>query len=200
LHYCGGDVLEVGCGSGRFLNKLARHDRVQNVTGLDVSLSMLRRSAAQGHANLVHSPAENLPFLSESFDTVASTWSALKYVDREKGFAEIHRVLRPGGMLTFDLINHWPYWLDYVWREYLSQYRLPPRGLARSEYILSSNMRDARREVNLLQGAGFEIIELKSIPYLPFLRRHLTQMCYWNGYWGSRVGYDTVFVCRKMLR
>jgi ubiquinone/menaquinone biosynthesis C-methylase UbiE len=198
LAYCRGEVLEVGCGSGRFLTKLTDRPGIRDITGLDVSLTMLRRAAVKGCHQLVHSPAESLPFLSGSFDTVVSTWSALKYVDRQKGFPEIHRVLRTKGILTFDLLNHWPYLIDHVWQEYLSQYRWPPRELWKSEYILSSNMKDARGEVELLERTGFRLLEMRSVQYLPFIRRRMKSLGYWNGYWGSRFGYDTVFVCEKV--
>jgi hypothetical protein len=58
-------------------------------------------------------------------------------------------------------------------------------------------MRDAKHEVELLHRAGLQIVEMKSVRYLPFFRRRRTKLGYWSGFWGSKIGYDTVFVCER---
>jgi hypothetical protein len=58
-------------------------------------------------------------------------------------------------------------------------------------------MRSARDEVHLLQETGFSLRALKSIPYLPLLRRRIKKLGSWNGYLASRVGADTIFVAVK---
>ena len=197
LKYCHGNFLEVGCGSGRFLEKVKPHGSVNRIIGLDISAGMLSRARRKGLEYLVHSPAERLPFRDAQCQTVASTFSSLKYVDRAHAFKEIHRILAPGGILTFDLINYWPYLIDHVWWEYLRRGRLPPSDVSNT-YILSTNMRNAGDELRRLTEAGFKLTEMKSVWYVPFLRGRLRRLSYWPGRWGSRIGYNTIFVARRI--
>jgi len=196
MQYCSGESLEVCCGSGRFLEVLRRSSRVKRVLGVDISLGMLRTAWERGHRGLVQASADDLPVRSGTMDTVASSGSGLSFLDREKTYAEIARVLRPGGFFVFDLLNYWPSIVDCAWGRYISKGRLPRREVLR-EYKLAGNMRDAKSEVRLLRRAGLQMIEMKSVRYLPFFRRRLTNLGYWSGFWGSKIGYDTIFVCRK---
>src|SRR5262249_51169116 len=105
-------------------------------------------------------------------------------------------ILKPQGFFVFALLNFWPSVIDSAWWQYISG-RVPGRETLCS-YKLAGNMKDARHEVRLLRNAGFQVIEMKSVRYLPFFRRHLPKLGYWPGFWGTRIGYDTVFVCQKM--
>jgi ubiquinone/menaquinone biosynthesis C-methylase UbiE len=94
-------VLDLGCGTGRLLNRLASvYPEIQGI-GLDLSTQMLRQARAknQHHPRLifVRGNAEDLPFADKQFDAVFNTISFLHYANPEKVFAEISRVLRPQG-------------------------------------------------------------------------------------------------------
>jgi len=197
MKYCNGLALEVCCGNGRFLEVLRRDARVKKVCGVDISIGMLRGAWDNGHRCLLQCSADDLPFRSGSIDTVASSGSGLSFLNREKTYAEVERVLKPRGYFVFDLLNYWPSVFDCAWQRYLSRGRLPGRGILR-EYKLADNMRDARREVQLLRRAGLQLVEMKSIRYAPFFRRRQAKLGYWSGFWGSRIGYDTVFVCQRL--
>jgi ubiquinone/menaquinone biosynthesis C-methylase UbiE len=91
----GGDVLEVGCGTGHWLetvrsaNAVARH----RVVGLEPSAEMIARASGprvRGHA-------EQLPFPDASFDRVFCVNALHHFSDRFAFFTEARRVLRPGG-------------------------------------------------------------------------------------------------------
>jgi hypothetical protein len=101
------------------------------------------------------------------------------------------------GFFVFDLLNFRPSIIDEAWRQYRSKARLPRRNVLH-DYKLADNMRDAKCEVQLLRRAGFSVVEMKSVRYVPFLRRRLTKLGYWPGFWGTRIGYDIVFVCQKL--
>jgi len=197
MKYCSGLALEVCCGNGRFLEVLRRDARVTKACGVDISIGMLRGAWDNGHRCLLQCSADDLPFRSGSIDTVASSGSGLSFLNREKTYAEVERVLKPRGYFVFDLLNYWPSVFDCAWQRYLSRGRLPGRGILR-EYKLADNMRDARREVQLLRRAGLQLVEMKSIRYAPFFRRRQAKLGYWSGFWGSRIGYDTVFVCQRL--
>jgi ubiquinone/menaquinone biosynthesis C-methylase UbiE len=197
MKYCSGLVLEVCCGNGRFLDVLSRNPDVKQVTGLDISLGMLRTAWDKGHRCLIQGSADDLPIRSAAMDTVASSGSGLSFLQREQTYAEAARILKPQGFFVFDLLNFWPSVIDSAWWQYISDGRLPRRETLYS-YKLAGNMKDARREVQLLCAAGFEVVEMKSVRYLPFFRCRVAKLGYWPGFWGSRIGYDTVFVCQKV--
>jgi ubiquinone/menaquinone biosynthesis C-methylase UbiE len=196
MKYSHGFVLEVCCGSGRFLNVLMRDARVKKVFGVDISSGMLRGAWDKGHRGLLQSSADDLPIRCGSMDTVTSSGSGLSFLDRRRTYAEVARVLKPHGYFVFDLLNYWPSIFDCAWERYLSRGRLPGREILR-EYKLADNMRDAKHEVQLLRRAGLQMVEMKSVRYAPFFRRRHAKLGYWSGFWGSKIGYDTIFVCQR---
>jgi ubiquinone/menaquinone biosynthesis C-methylase UbiE len=95
------NVLDLGCGTGRLLNRLASKFSNLQGTGLDLSTQMLHqaRQHNQHHPRLifVRGNAESLPFASSQFDAVFNTISFLHYPNPETVFAEVSRVLCNGG-------------------------------------------------------------------------------------------------------
>jgi ubiquinone/menaquinone biosynthesis C-methylase UbiE len=93
-------VLDVGCGPGTVVRQLAQGFAVEAV-GIDPSAKMIEVARAEvGDQGEFHvGPAEELPFESDSFDGVVMRW-VVHHLDRSPAFAEIHRVLRPGGRLV----------------------------------------------------------------------------------------------------
>ncbi len=96
-----GTVLDVGCGTGLLLEKLARVRPEARMIGVDPAERMVE--VARGKYG--NSPrfrfevgsAEQLPLPDESVDLVLSTVSAHHWPDLDAGLREIARVLRPGG-------------------------------------------------------------------------------------------------------
>lgn len=107
LTVCG---LDLGCGTGFFLPALA--GRCQQLHGLDLAPGMLAQAALRGSgARLVCGDAEALPFADQSLDWVFSSL-ALQWCERPaQAFAEIHRVLKPGGQLLFSTLL-----VDSLWQ------------------------------------------------------------------------------------
>jgi ubiquinone/menaquinone biosynthesis C-methylase UbiE len=100
----GGDVLEIGAGTGA---NFEHYQPNANVTAIEPDPFMLRRAkeklAALGRANisLQEALAERLPFDDATFDTVISTLVLCSVHDTRAPVAEIQRVLKPGGQLRF---------------------------------------------------------------------------------------------------
>ena len=99
-------VLDLGCGAGT--DSLVAAQMVGadgHVTGIDMTAAMLvkARSAAaeMGATNVefVEAEAERLPFDDESFDVVISNCVIDLVPDKDAVFAEIFRVLNPGGRI-----------------------------------------------------------------------------------------------------
>ena len=95
-------VLELGFGPGHLQTHLSAAG-IQ-VFGLDESASMARQArkklarGGQEHG-LVRGLAQNLPFQSNSFDSVVSTFPT-PYIIHPATLAEVHRVLAEGGRLV----------------------------------------------------------------------------------------------------
>ena len=98
----GRKALELGCGTGIFLEKLSASGAA--VTGIDLSADLIARCAARmrgaAHVRLVRGNAMQMPFPDASFDAVYGS-SILHHLDLEAALAEVARVLRPGGRAAF---------------------------------------------------------------------------------------------------
>jgi SAM-dependent methyltransferase len=86
-------VLEVGCGTGKWLSELERKGFC--VAGIDPSAEMVRRCASLGDLRIGH--AEELPWEAASFDLVVCVNALHHFRSPRDAIVEAHRVLRPGG-------------------------------------------------------------------------------------------------------
>lgn len=99
-------VLEVGCGVGAQLQVLLRRFSEVRYTGVDIVAAQLQRARqllaapiAAGRVELVEGSAYRLPFPDASFDGACIFW-VLEHLNDHLGvLREIHRVLKPGGVL-----------------------------------------------------------------------------------------------------
>jgi len=105
-------VLDIGCGTGRFLAQLAE---IAKGWGVDASPEMLEVARTRvGGAGLKLGSAEELPFKDGWFER-ATMWLVAHLVDRPRAFAEAARVLGPGGhfaVATFDPSYFDEFWLN----------------------------------------------------------------------------------------
>lgn len=101
-------ILDLGCGTGYGLRQLGRRYPRARLLGLDIAETMVRRARAQsglwgrmtGRCAFACGDAERLPLAPGSVDMVVSNLS-LQWCDPPAVFAEVGRVLRPGGLLMF---------------------------------------------------------------------------------------------------
>jgi ubiquinone/menaquinone biosynthesis C-methylase UbiE len=98
-------TLDIGCGTGRILSMLARDYRVHG-WGIDASSEMLAiaRAKLPEHINVQQATAESLPFPDQFFERAYMTM-VVHLLDRPRAFAEISRVLQPGGRFTIITTN-----------------------------------------------------------------------------------------------
>jgi SAM-dependent methyltransferase len=114
----GGELLDLGCGSGELARRLA--DDGFRVTGCDISPLMLGRAAESDRGHAVRwirlDPGwRTLPFAPASLDAVVAA-SVFEYVlDPAVVLGECARVLRPGGVLLCSVPNlaHPVRWLEW---------------------------------------------------------------------------------------
>lgn len=144
-----GQVLELGCGTGRILLPLARAGIP--MTGLDRSEAMLAKARTRGarlsarrRPRLVLGDVGHLPFEEAVFSVVLAPYGLLQSLltDRalNRTLREAARVLRPGGLLGIDLVPDLR-----AWKEYDSRVRLQGRGPAGAKVTLVESVRQDRR-------------------------------------------------------
>jgi SAM-dependent methyltransferase len=98
-------VLEVGAGGAQGARWLTTQGA--EAVALDISHAMLAHSLGRSPAvPLVQADAGRLPFAPASFDLACSAYGAIPFVaDAGAVFAEVARVLRPGGRWVFSVTH-----------------------------------------------------------------------------------------------
>lgn len=97
-------VLDLACGPGIVTEALAGSAGL--VVGLDITEGMVTRcrdrNQAAGNTNVacLQGDSSNLPFASNSFDVVVTRSAVHHFSEPAVVLAEVHRILRPGGVLT----------------------------------------------------------------------------------------------------
>jgi len=94
-----GEVLDIGCGEGRFC-RMMRAQGLKTV-GLDPTVALLARARQlDAGGDYVEGRGEALPFDDARFDAVVSYLSLIDIADFRAAIAEMVRVLRPGGVIN----------------------------------------------------------------------------------------------------
>ncbi len=95
-------ILDIGCGTGRLTSEITQRAGGAKVAGTDRSRAMLVQARTHYPEAAVYAQADgvDLPFPDATFDAVFSTATFHWIKDHDRLFAEIHRVLTPGGRLV----------------------------------------------------------------------------------------------------
>jgi ubiquinone/menaquinone biosynthesis C-methylase UbiE len=106
-------ILDVGCGGGRTIEKLAAHATDGLVCGIDhaagsVAASRQRnaRLIAAGRVDIRDASVSQLPFPNDRFDLVTAVETHYYWPDLVSDLKEIRRVIRPGGALLILAEHH----------------------------------------------------------------------------------------------
>ena len=98
-------VLDIGCGHTDFLKDV--YDRTPHSYGIDPDALTLKKNTTIKH--LAVADAGKIPFEDNFFDVIVLAW-VLEHVEHPTAvFKEIHRVLKPGGVVIFLTPNTWNY-------------------------------------------------------------------------------------------
>jgi demethylmenaquinone methyltransferase/2-methoxy-6-polyprenyl-1,4-benzoquinol methylase len=99
-------VLDIATGTGDLAISMAGTN-ASRIVGLDISEGMLsvgrKKIAAKDlseRIEMVQADSEALPFENNSFDAITVAFGVRNFEHLEKGLAEIHRVLKPGGIFV----------------------------------------------------------------------------------------------------
>jgi ubiquinone/menaquinone biosynthesis C-methylase UbiE len=140
-------VLEVGCGTGRWLEVL--QSAGCQVAGVDASTEMLRRAATQVGGDLRVGSAEALPWEDASFALVLYVNAFHHFARPQEALREAYRVLRQGGtLLSIGLDPHESLGQWYVYEFFpttiaLDLHRFPSRD-CRSRWLHEAGFSDVR--------------------------------------------------------
>lgn len=162
------DVLELCSGTGLHTYALIRTGA--RVVASDISSHALEALSQRIGGGVITRVAdmESLPFESNSFDVIAIAGS-LSYGDPDLVYAEIRRVLRPGGVfLCVDSLNHNPIYKFNRWLHYR-------RGLRTKSTLLWMPTMERIESIS----RGFDNIDVRffgAVSYLmPLLARIIGQ-------------------------
>lgn len=101
----GGVVLDVGCGPGNILPQLGRQATLAiGIDASEVSLRLARDRPEGLPVRVLLADAHQLPFADASADAVLASGSLHHTGYAAKGFAELYRVLAPGGVAYISLV------------------------------------------------------------------------------------------------
>ncbi len=90
------EILDVGCGTGVLTGELERYGRA---SGIDFSYKAVEYCKERGLKNVVQGVGEKLPYNDNQFDVVL-VLDVLEHIeDDKKAIKELHRVLKPDGIL-----------------------------------------------------------------------------------------------------
>ena len=99
-------ILDVGCGGGRTVSKLAALATRGKVHGIDFSAESTAfsqrtnaASIAAGHVEIRQTSVSQLPFSDRTFDLITAVETHFWWPNLPSDMREIFRVLKPGGQL-----------------------------------------------------------------------------------------------------
>ena len=158
-------VADIGCGTGVDLAAMA--DRVGSygaVIGIDADETMIseaqRRSSGDSVISVRHGDAHELPLPDRSVDRVRMERVAQHLRDPAAAFAEVYRVIRPGGL--FVVAD--PDWDTLVVDEVDIATSRAYTDFVRSEVVRNGPI--GRQPPRLVTDAGFDVSSVASIPFL----------------------------------
>jgi ubiquinone/menaquinone biosynthesis C-methylase UbiE len=135
------DILDLGCGTGRFTEALAVYFAAE-VVGIDPSMKMLelaREKQRDRRVQYQRGSAEAIPLSSASVDVIFMSMSFHHFNNREWAARECRRVLRERGMVfvrtgTRESIRAYPYVPFFPSTPAMLDELLPDRGELREPF------------------------------------------------------------------
>jgi SAM-dependent methyltransferase len=148
-------ALDIGCSSGRYTNALIQ-EGIKTI-GIDTAINPLIFASQRINADFIRSSATNIPFKKDCFDMVICVELFHHFEDYllEIVLEEISKILKPGGILIFDLKNKMNPLIFYKYRKYVDD-----------EYTHKCRTNHDIR--TYMDNYGFQIIKKKSVLF-PFI-------------------------------
>ncbi len=142
-------VLDVGCGTGKQLAADQKLHPQVALFGLDYFSGMLKIAKTRcPAAAFTQADGSHMPFRNTAFDYVTSQFSYHHLPEKEKMFAEVYRVLRPGGRFTISNIDPWAMKDWFVYRFFPTSLAMDSQAFLPVESLVST-----------LQNIGFASVQ-----------------------------------------
>ncbi len=96
----GFQVLDVGCGTGKFSFKLHKYNKNLKVHGVDLSETMINKARAKVKDEMIEfklGDVEDLPYEANTFNAITCSHSFHHYPNQRGALLEMQRVLKPSG-------------------------------------------------------------------------------------------------------
>jgi SAM-dependent methyltransferase len=116
-------ILDVGCGGGKTVNRLAQRAPLGKVFGIDYSADMVEYSKkvnkkliAEDRVEIVEGPVEKMGFSDDFFDLVTAIETYYFWPSFSDAVQEIRRVLKPGGhfLMVNEMVQDGVYDVKYA--------------------------------------------------------------------------------------
>lgn len=99
-------ILDIGCGGGRTVNRLASLANRGKIFGIDYSIDCVNWASEynkdlidRGQVKISNASVEKLPFEDEKFDIVSAVETIYFWPDIVNNLIEIKRILKPSGKI-----------------------------------------------------------------------------------------------------
>ncbi|MGL4989923.1 MAG: class I SAM-dependent methyltransferase [Sarcina sp.] len=148
----GNKVLDIGCGGGAAIARVATISDTSIIYGCDISPTSIKCSAEknknlieEGRVFLKQSSVSDLDYCSDKFDTIYSIESLYFWPNQQEDLKEVHRILKAGGtfMTALEMVGG----------------KLSEKSLAIAEHLDMNCPTESELEV-LLKNAGFSEVKV----------------------------------------
>lgn len=190
------EVLELGCGSGRYLTRLVRE--CKKIVGVDISKTVIKIASSDTSKEktktleFVLTDIIKIPFRDESLDKVYCI-DVLEHIpDDFNVMRETYRLLREGGEVLLYVPCRNPLSLGWIISKLTNQYPWYP-GDKEAGHVHRYTTKDIKK---IIRKSGFNIIQVKYFDHfmstlfelpLSYVKRKLFKGCNTNG------GYESKF-------
>ena len=142
-------ILDVGCGGGKTMGKLAKMAPQGKVFGLDYSLDMVKFSkktnktlVGKSRVEIIQGSVEKIGFREDFFDLVTACETYYFWKKFPDALKEIKRVLKPGGKLL--LVNE-------------LKYRATPAKVIKETHVKLFSLEEIRRTLQTIGFVGVRV-------------------------------------------
>lgn len=149
-------ILDIGCGGGRTVNRLAKASKYGKIIGMDYSNDCVKWASLynsnyinDSHVEIIHGSVDDIPFEDNKFDIITAVETIYFWPDLMKNFKEVKRVLKPCG--KFVIIN------EMFLGDYFNE--------RNEECIKKGNMKitSALELKNIIEKSGFNILSMDKV-------------------------------------
>lgn len=155
-------ILDIGFGNGYLIRRLTKHN-LQKLYGVEISADMLNITAEksklaieEGRIELSLADVQQLPYSSNSIDKAYTVNTVYFWNDVDKSFAEIRRVLKPGGV--FLNVIYLKEWMDKL---PVTQYGFTKYGVEEISEVTVRNRLKVEKIVEIQSGRAICVIASK---------------------------------------